>query len=92
MKKGIIKQNRYATVRNLVFSIIIDFVGMTSYFFPFIGEIFDIIWAPISAVIVYLMYKNYAFATGNLIEELFPFTDIVPTATIAWIYCKVNRT
>lgn len=41
-------------------------------------------WAPISAVLVHLMYGRAGMTTLALFEELLPFTDIVPTATLAW--------
>jgi hypothetical protein len=81
----------------LSFCITMDLLGCASYFLPFLGEWFDIIWAPISAVIFYWKFggKTALFGTiFNLIEELFPYTDFIPTFTLAyfWEKRKKNKT
>ena len=68
----------------LVQSIIIDVIGMSSYLLPGAGETFDIIWAPISALWIYKLYKKPYWALFGGIEEIVPMTDIIPTATIMW--------
>ena len=72
--------------QKLLASIVIDFIGVTSYFLFGLGEIMDIIWAPISAILNYLLYKNVWFSGMDFIEELLPFTDFIPTSTINWVY------
>jgi hypothetical protein len=73
----------------LFYSIVFDLVGMISYAIPGIGELTDIIWAPIAG---YLMSKIYPGKTGKragiitTIEELIPGLDIIPTFTLTWIY------
>ena len=73
----------------LFLSIIFDFIGMLSYIFPGIAETTDVIWAPISGLLLVAMYKGttgkVAGVLGTL-EELLPFTDIIPTFTITWFY------
>jgi hypothetical protein len=73
----------------LLAGILFDLIGMLSYLFPVVGELTDVIWAPISG---YLMTKLYpgksgmfagAFAT---IEELAPGMDIIPSFTLMWLY------
>ena len=66
-------------------SIVIDVVGMGSVLLG-ITEITDIIYAPLSAVLIYALYGEVFFAAVGFIEEALPGTDIVPTATIAWAY------
>lgn len=73
-------------VRLLVTSIIIDLIGVASLGVPVIGQIFDIFWAPLSGYIIHRMYGVTLIAWFGVIEELLPFTDIIPTATIAWLY------
>lgn len=79
------------TKRNhLILSIIIDLVGMASYLVPFLGELVDFIYGPISGFIIFLMYKrNIAVGIiGGLFgtaEEMF-IADLIPTATIIWVY------
>jgi hypothetical protein len=75
----------------LLVSIFIDILGSASYildFFGFfvVGEITDLIFAPISATLVYLLYGNKTLAWINGIEEILPYTDFIPTATMGWFY------
>ena len=71
----------------LVASVLIDLVGSASYLVPFAGEGFDLAWAPISMVLVGAMYDgvmpNLKYLA--LVEELLPFTDVIPTATLGWM-------
>lgn len=71
----------------LAVSLFIDLVGSSSYLLPLIGEGLDIAWAPIQTVLIMALYDT---VTPNLkyvsfIEEILPFTDIVPTATIGFL-------
>lgn len=71
----------------LVLSLTLDTIGASSYLIPVLGELTDLAWAPVFAVCVHAMYSEsspYAHYVG-LIEELLPFTDIIPTATLAWV-------
>ncbi|CAL8466874.1 g6410 [Coccomyxa elongata] len=58
---------------------------MSSYIVPGAGNISDIGWAPVQAFIVHHLYNNRLLTTLSFIEELLPFTDIVPSATIGWL-------
>ena len=65
---------------------------MLSFTIPVVGEFSDVIWAPISGFILMRMYKGTAGKVGGVIsflEESFPFTDIIPTFTLMWIYTYV---
>jgi len=42
----------------LLLSILFDGVGMLSFIIPLIGEFTDIIWAPLSAFVIYKMYQG----------------------------------
>lgn len=67
--------------QKLLLSIVLDLVGMI----PMI----DIIWAPISGFIMIKMYsgtKGKVAAIISFIEEIIPFTDVIPTFTFMWIY------
>ncbi|RMX67082.1 hypothetical protein DD238_001083 [Peronospora effusa] len=73
--------------RKLVASLVIDFVGNATFVVPVIGELADIFWAPVSSRMVHTLYKEsspHARYLGFL-EEVLPFTDIIPTATLAWM-------
>ena len=81
--------------RVLILSLIFDVVGLVSYTIPSVGEFTDIIWAPISA---WLMSKLYSGKSGKVaaivtfVEEVSPFSDIIPTFTLMWIYTYVIKT
>ncbi|WP_372744605.1 hypothetical protein [Lutibacter sp.] len=74
----------------LLFSILFDAIGMLSFMVPFIGETFDVLWAPVSAFLIYKMYKGAEGKIGSIIsfvEEAGIFgTDLLPTFTLTWIY------
>lgn len=79
-------QNKYSL---LVKSVLMDAIGMSSYILPVLGEYGDIIWAPVSAYILYKMYPGTEGKIGSLInfvEESLPFIDVIPTFTLTWIY------
>ena len=59
-----------------------DLVGMGSYLMFFLGEVSDIGFAPIQAAWIYFAYGSTKGALIGGIEELVPFTDIIPTCTI----------
>lgn len=68
-----------------------DIIGMATYFIPVLGEFADIVWAPASAFIFYLMFGGRLGMIGgvlNFLEEIIPYTDIIPSFTIAWFIRK----
>jgi hypothetical protein len=71
---------------SLAFCVLMDVIGCSSYLLPGWGEIIDAAWAPISAIIFFIVFgKKAAFgAVFNLAEEILPGTDLIPTFTIAW--------
>lgn len=74
---------------SLIFCIVMDLIGMGTYAIPGVGEIADIIWAPISAFIFYRTFGGRKGMIGgaiNFVEELLPGTDFIPTFTITWFY------
>lgn len=76
---------------SLLFCLVMDAIGCASYIFPALTEVIDIIWAPVSA---FIFYKTFGGKLGkfgaivNFVEELVPFTDIIPSFTIAWFINK----
>jgi hypothetical protein len=74
--------------KTLLISILLDAIGMLSYAIPAIGEVSDVIWAPISAFIMLKLYKGKKgkiAAFISFMEEILPI-DIIPTFTIMWVY------
>ena len=81
-------------IQQLILGIVFDAVGMLSFSIPFLGEFSDVIWAPLSGLILARMYKGTVGKVGGFIsfaEELLPFTDIIPTFTLTWIYTHIIR-
>lgn len=74
----------------LLWGILLDGVGMLSFTVPFIGEFSDVIWAPLSAFLIYKMYGGILGKGAGIIsfvEEIGIFgTDFLPTFTLTWIY------
>jgi len=78
----------------LILGIIFDTIGMLSFSIPIVGEFSDIIWAPLSALIFYKMYKGVEGKVGgilNFVEELVPGLDAIPSFTIMWVYKYVIK-
>ena len=75
--------------KKLVLGILFDAIGMASYVIPGLAEYIDVVWAPLAG---FLMTKMYNGRVGKLagfltfLEEIIPFTDIIPSFTITWIY------
>jgi len=67
--------------------IVMDLMGYLSFGLPVLGEFADVIWAPISGFIFYKLFGGKFGLTGgilNFVEEALPFTDFIPSFTIAW--------
>jgi hypothetical protein len=78
-------------VPNIVTCIVMDAIGMASYFIPGLGEFTDVVWATLSAIIFHSLFGGRFGMVGaglNFLEEIFPFTDIIPSFTIAWFIRK----
>ena len=72
--------------------ILLDTIGMLSYLFPNLGEAADIAWAPISAFLFIYLFGDKKGAIFTLLEEAIPYTDIIPTFTIAYFVYKKKLT
>ena len=70
----------------LLICICIDILGSANEAIPLVGEVVDVIYAPIAALLL-----RQLFSGSNIIflleftEEILPFTDILPLATICWM-------
>ncbi|SHL89410.1 hypothetical protein [Flavobacterium saccharophilum] len=76
-------------MRKLLLGLLLDGIGMISFSIPLIGEFSDVIWAPIAAFIMTRMYKGRVGKMASIltfVEEIIPFTDIIPSFTLTWIY------
>jgi hypothetical protein len=75
---------------SLPFCIIMDLIGYATYAIPFLGEIGDVIWAPVSAIIFYISFGGKKGAIGgvlNFIEELSPGLILFPRSPLCG-HCK----
>lgn len=80
--------------RDLFLSLLFDAIGMLSFVIPFIGEFSDVIWAPFAGFLMTWLYKGRIGKIAGVIEfldQILPFTDIIPTFTLTWIYTYVIR-
>lgn len=76
----------FVMATKFVISVIIDVIGMATYLIPGLGEFADIIWAPIQGVLIYVLYRNFFGMIVGGIEEISPGGDIIPSATLMWLY------
>jgi len=82
---------------SLALCILMDLVGYASFAIPILGELIDLVWAPVSALIYMKLFgfkKGFLGGMFNFIEELMPGMDIIPTFTITWFiqYAKRKNT
>lgn len=89
--KEIVQNYEARKSRHLGISIVLDLLGMFTYTIPIIGELGDIIYAPIYGISIFMMYRLRvgSAALGGVAgftEEILPWTDFVPSALIMWTY------
>ena len=80
--------------RNLFLGIVFDAIGMLSFSIPYLGEFSDVIWAPMAGFLMTWMYKGKVGKIAGIftfLEEIIPFTDIIPSFTLTWIYTYLIR-
>jgi len=75
----------FPNLSKLVACILIDSIGASNELLPWFGEIVDVVWAPIAAIAVRRLFwgSNVVFFL-EFVEEILPFTDFIPLATICW--------
>jgi hypothetical protein len=71
----------------LLFCLLIDAGGDGSIVLPGpLGSLSDLIYAPLEALILSKVFPGARPVAGlGFLEEILPFTDALPTATIAWV-------
>jgi len=83
---NVVEDNRMS---KLIIGLVLDAIGMLTYSVLGFGEFGDIVWAPIAALIMTRMYKGRVGKVAGIltfVEEILPFTDIIPSFTLTWIY------
>jgi hypothetical protein len=76
-------------IKKLLLGLLFDGIGMISFSIPLLGEFSDVIWAPIAGFLMAKMYKGRVGRVAGVLtflEEIIPFTDVIPSFTITWIY------
>ena len=76
----------------LVKSLMYDAVGMATMSIPLIGPFLDLLWAPYASKKMARMYPGNKGKIASVIvflEEILPFTDVIPTFTLMWLYTYV---
>lgn len=69
-------------VGKLILCIVIDVIGTSSELIPIAGELTDLAWAPIAAIALRSIYGSNIIFALEFVEEILPFTDILPLATL----------
>lgn len=83
------KSQKYKLLRT---GLLYDAIGMVTMAVPIIGPFADMVWAPISSKKMMEMYpgkKGKLMAAFTFLEEILPYTDIIPTFTLMWLYTFV---
>ena len=79
---------------SLLFCIMMDLIGYMTYSIPFLGELGDVLWAPVSGLIFYTSFGSWRGALGgvfNFMEELLPGTDFIPSFTLMWFLQNMGK-
>jgi hypothetical protein len=69
----------------LLVCLAIDVIGTSSEVVPILGEVSDVVWAPIAGLILRSLYGSNILFALEFTEEILPFTDILPLATLCWV-------
>jgi len=59
-----------------------------------LGEVGDLFWAPVSAVIFFILFGGWKGAVGgvfNFVEELMPGLDFIPSFTLMWLLRNFSK-
>ena len=66
----------------LLLCIVIDVIGSASELVPVLGEVTDVVWAPIAGLALRSLFGSNILFALEFAEEILPFTDILPLATL----------
>jgi hypothetical protein len=81
---------RRATVQpdfgKLLICLAIDLAGSSSELIPILGEFTDVVTAPLAATLLQNQFGGSKVVFFlEFVEEILPFTDIIPFATLCWV-------
>jgi hypothetical protein len=87
--KKAVATNSSLKSKKLILGILFDAIGMLSFTIPAIGEFSDVVWAPLAGFLMTKMYEGRVGKVAGVlafVEEILPFTDVIPSFTLTWIY------
>ena|ERR1700730_1307175 len=81
---------------SLMFCLLMDLIGFltSSYVMPVFGDLADVIWAPVSGLIFFIAFGGWKGVLGgifDMVEELLPGTDFIPSFSIMWFIRNWQR-
>jgi ABC-type phosphate transport system permease subunit len=68
-------------------------VALSIFILPFevftfvVSTIYAAIMGAATSLIVFLMFRKPLASVANFAESMFPGIDLLPTATLTWLYC-----
>ena len=70
--------------------LVFDLIGCLSFLIPVLGEVTDVVWAPLNAFLLLKFFGEHAQgrmigAIIAMVEELSPGFDFIPTWTLLWL-------
>jgi hypothetical protein len=89
IQKGPISDDGNLKTKKLILGLLFDAIGMLSFSIPLLGEFQDVVWAPLAGFLMTKMYEGRVGKVAGVltfIEEIFPFTDVIPSFTLTWMY------
>ena len=87
--KPVKKQINLESWLQLAICVFIDVVGDSSFLIPGLGELEDVVWAPISAYALSKLFGSNTVTSIDFVKEILPGLDVVPVASLAWLLQNV---
>lgn len=84
-----VSEQKSDKTKKLLLGLLFDAIGMLSFTIPLIGEFSDVVWAPIAGFLMTRMYRGSVGKIAGVltfVEEIIPFTDVIPSFTLTWMY------
>lgn len=79
---------------SLLLCVVMDLIGYATYTIPVLGELGDILWAPVSAIIFFKLFGGWKGGFGavfNFVEEILPGMDFIPSFTMMWLWQNFRK-
>jgi hypothetical protein len=89
IEKAAVLNSSNLKTKKLIVGLLFDGIGMLSFAIPYVGEFSDVVWAPLAGFLMTKMYEGRVGKVAGVltfIEEIIPFTDVIPSFTLTWMY------